>query len=326
LLKRVRKLIQSLIPSDGLSRKVATDIFVSFLIAVTLWFLVTINRDHSSSFQFPIRIQNLPQNVKFTQELTKEIEVKVNGFGVDLLVEHLRFRKDTVYLNYLPGSSYLLTQQFRGIIRQKVPRPNSIRITDIQPDTLPIDFELLTQKRVPLFSRITPRLDPNYQLESLKILRPDSVSIAGPESAIDTIEAWYTTASELKVEKKFRRYVVALEKQADLSISPDKAIVEVESREYTQKRIEINLVVEHEPDFQRLTFSHTQVRVDCLVPLELYNQLNSSYTLRIPFESLDQNIPYFIPEIESVLPEFARIVTRSPLQINYSILDLSSSS
>lgn len=311
-----------ILPEDGISRQNGITMFFSILLASTLWFLVIINqKNHKSSFTLPIFIHNLPQNVDFLKPVPDEIEVAVEGLGVDLLIQHFRYEPDTIQLYYTEGTGHLLPRDYFSQIVQKAPKSTYIKVLYVSPDTLPIQFEHRTQKRVKLYSKAILQLAPSFQLEEARIIRPDSVNISGPQSMLDSINAWYTIPKEVFIEKEKERVVLPIDTLKGIRVAQKSAILEVVARPYTQKQVIVNLVIEDLPDGFQVNLSQDKVKLSCLVPMKFYTQLKQTYQLTIPFSKLDDAIPYFIPNLEGVLPPFAKVVTRNPLQVDFVIVE-----
>jgi len=311
-----------ILPEGGISRQSGITMFFSILLASALWFLVIINqKDHKSSFSLPIHIHNLPTNVDFIQPIPQKLEVEVEGLGVDLLVQHFRYEPDTIQLYYSAEKGYLLTRDYFSQIVQKAPKSTDIKVLFVSPDTLPIKYEHRTQKRVKLYSKAALQFAPNFQLEEERIIRPDSITISGPQSMLDTIRAWHTMTETFFVEKEQQRLVLPIDTLKGIKVSQNSAILEVIARPYTQKQVVVKLQIKDLPEGFQVNLSKDQVMISCLVPMKNYTQIKTHYTLEILFSKLDDSIPYFIPNIESVLPPFAKIVTRNPLQVDFVIVE-----
>ncbi len=319
--KGASKLIRYILPENGISRQRGLTMLFSFLLASTLWFLVIINqKDHRSSFVLPIFIHNLPSNVDYIKPVPREVEVGVEGFGVDLLVKHFRFQPDTVHLYYSSDKEYILTRDYFSQIAQKTPTTTHIKVLDVSPDTLPILYEHRSLKRVKLFSNAQFKLAANFQKENQRIIRPDSVSISGPLSMLDTISRWYTAKRSFLISKERERFILPIDTLEGIKVDPTTAIIEVEARLYTQKQVAVSIRITDLPEKTSIHLSQESIQLSCLVPMKEFSKLHSTYLFEIPFNQLDEGVPYFIPEVEKILPQFVKIVTRNPLQLDFVIL------
>lgn len=317
-----RKLLHRLLPEGGISRQSGLTMFFSFLLASALWFLVIINQeDHKSSFILPIHINNLPENVDYLKPIPQEIEVAVEGFGVDLLVQHFQYQPDTIQLYYTPERDFLLTRDYFSQIIQKTPKSTDIKVLRVSPDTLPIQYEFRTQKKVRLFSKAILNLAPNVQLESEYQIRPDSISISGPQSMLDTIMAWYTKEQRVLIDENSKSVTIPVDTMAGIRVSPSTVTLNMKTSLFTQKKVLISLKVSDLPGGTEVTLNPPTVKLNCLVPMKEYDRFQPKYDLEIPFSDLDETIPYFIPPVENVLPAFAKIVTRAPFKVDFIVIE-----
>jgi hypothetical protein len=317
-----RKLLHRFLPEGGISRQSGLTMLFSFLLASALWFLVIINQeDHKSSFILPIHINNLPKNVDYLKPIPKEVEVSVEGFGVDLLVQHFQYQPDTVQLYYTPERDFLLTRDYFSQIIQKTPKSTDIKVLRVSPDTLPIQYEFRTQKKVRLFSRAILNLAPNVQLESAYQIRPDSINISGPQSMLDTIEAWYTRQQEVFVDEKSKNVIIPVDTMEGIRVSPSSATLNMRTSLFTQKKVLISITISDLPEDTEVSLNPPTVNLNCLVPMKEYDRFKDKYNFTIPFSDLDETIPYFIPPVEKVLPGFAKIVTRAPFQVDFIVIE-----
>lgn len=292
----------------------------SVLLASVLWFLVIINQmNHQSSYTLPISVRNLPENVDFDQPIPSEIKVEIKGLGVDLLVQHFQFRPDTVFFSYLRNRNFILTQDYFSQIKQKTPASAYTQLLRISPDTIPIQFEYRKQKKIPLISRLEPVFPPNYQQEQARIIQPDSVTITGSEKILDSVSSWFTIEKKVEVKKDKERFIVSIDTLAGIKVSPSRAIVEVSSQAYTQKSLTVKLEVLDSPEGINVKLTEERLALNCLVPLQKFDEIPNNLTLAIAYKDLNQEVSYFMPEVEQILPERVKVITRQPLYISYVI-------
>ena len=299
-------------------------LLVFFLISITLWVLVTLNRSHETQFSFPIKIANIPQNVELSTPLPTSLEVTSRGSGVDLLLAHLKREKDTfpLFFQSTTNSEVLLTEDYLPAIRQRFRAlsPAGIEVIRISPDQFYIDFEVRRQKRVPLQNKLQYSFPPGYQLASESIA-PDSVTLMGSEHLLDSIQIWHTIAQEVTIGKGKKAFQIAMDTLSGLSIIPNHAHVQVQPRAYTQKDLTLWLNITDLPDDFQVNLSPPKLKLTCVVPLDTFDEVAEQYTLDIPFHTLDQEIPYFVPKVALALPASVKVISRSPLQITYVIVN-----
>jgi hypothetical protein len=85
-----------------------------------------------------------------------------------------------------------------------------------------------------------------------------------------------------------------------------------------QTLLELPIRTVHLPTHTEVRYSHPQVIVSCNVPADRVEALRKDYTeILVDYATLDTSQAIIIPEI--VLPPYARIVSREPLEVSYTI-------
>ena len=82
-------------------------------------------------------------------------------------------------------------QQFR-FTRQNFNLPESVKITTIFPEAVPVEFEDRIEKQVPLEAEIRGTTAPGRYLGDRITIKPEVVTIAGARSAVERINRWQT--------------------------------------------------------------------------------------------------------------------------------------
>ncbi|HHG84072.1 MAG TPA: hypothetical protein ENJ82_04920, partial [Bacteroidetes bacterium] len=73
---------------------------ISFILAVTLWFLVTLNtQSFSRYYSIPVKLSNFPEDLQLTREFPSQMRVLAKGVGIDLLYQQFE-SQDTLTINF----------------------------------------------------------------------------------------------------------------------------------------------------------------------------------------------------------------------------------
>ncbi len=304
-------------------------ILVSFVLAITLWFLVTINQTYDTRLSFPFQVTGIPQAYQLTEELPAEIQVEARGPGVDLIGLHLTLRRDTLefpYQDEFRQEGLIRTQPFRELVAKVLPA--QLEVKGLTPGNLAFSVEKKISKQVPVLFMADLRLPPAYQLEQAPKLSQDSVTVLGPQGQLDTLRFWPTQAIELVVGEKPGILSVPLQDTLlGLEVSPSVVQVYLQPRKYTQTTLRLRLRVTGQPDDVQVRLNHQHVDLSCLLPLDEYEAIlrqSRTWFVAIPFDQLDPRIPAIIPQLD--LPSSVKVVSRSPFQIQYVIVHPVSSS
>lgn len=124
-------------------------VFLLFvLISTALWFLNYINKEHSTTIKVAYQFNNLPNNIVLSQENPKELNIKIKGYGYNLIKENFKrkqvavkidFAQDNkqLKLNKLPknkNKKFILSSELSSFFSNKF--DESLTIIDISPDTI----------------------------------------------------------------------------------------------------------------------------------------------------------------------------------------------
>lgn len=124
-------------------------VFLLFvLISTALWFLNYINKEHSTTIKVAYQFNNLPNNIVLSQENPKELNIKIKGYGYNLIKENFKrkqvavkidFAQDNkqLKLNKLPknkNKKFIPSSELSSFFSNKF--DESLTIIDISPDTI----------------------------------------------------------------------------------------------------------------------------------------------------------------------------------------------
>jgi hypothetical protein len=85
----LNQIIQWLRPEEKTQKNQWVAISICAVLAVTLWFLVTLNiQTFQSSFKVPLKVDNLPEKYQLKEDLPSHVTVQTEGKGIALLSRH----------------------------------------------------------------------------------------------------------------------------------------------------------------------------------------------------------------------------------------------
>ncbi len=293
----------------------------ALLLAITLWFLVTLNQEYETQISYPVSIDEVPAQVQIGEIQPAEIQLLVRGSGVDLLVEHLRLRRNILHFAYNNDfrRGYMLTHPALGEVSGHL----SAGLTPVRmlTDSLFFAIDDRISKKVPLVHQVNIRLKPAYQLETEPAIRPDSVMVQGPRAMLDTLRIWYTARLDTEVLSEKRTLALPIvDTIPQFSINPKIAFLEIEPRLYTQLQLSLPVKIVDLPPGVNVRLEQEEIHISCLVPMEEYENLKSTrYQILIRYADIDQEVPYIMPRTD-FLRQPIRVVSRSPAYIAYVIV------
>lgn len=166
-----------------------------FGLAVLLWFFVVFNDKYETTVRIPlVPVEVKPKKI-IVSELPSEVEVRVSGKGMDLIVmkyikkAHLELDLHTI--NYF--FDYPIRPHFA-----KIPQGLSVEpIEIVDPDTVKVRLEDLVTSRIPIVPQVEVNPSPGYVMVGQVTTLPDSATLSGPRSIIRTISQ--ITTKELTI-------------------------------------------------------------------------------------------------------------------------------
>lgn len=161
-------------------------IFISFL----FWMLDTLKLDFKETFDIPVRLVNVPENVIVTSEPTKSVKVTVSAKGTDLLNYKLGRKFSPISIDFNQYETYgesvkllslnLLQNQFNA----------ATRFVSIVPDSIAYVYSANEYVMCPVYADFDLRTDMMHAIGKVKIY-PDSVKAYIPD---------YMSESEVRAE------------------------------------------------------------------------------------------------------------------------------
>ena len=181
-------------------------LFVSFLIALFLWFYVKLSNTYIYQIDIPIVTLNIKEGRVIKNEMPKFATVKLQGKGSSLMRLLLLWKSDVKYLldldtiNY--GWDFYLNNYLNWV---KFPSGyEKISIMEIvAPDMISIELDKKIEKKFPISAESIKVQIPEHYVQVGKIrFEPDSVTVSGPESKIIKMQSIPTELKEYKNKKK----------------------------------------------------------------------------------------------------------------------------
>jgi len=160
------------------------------LFGAIIWISVSMREQYQISFEIPLTLEGVPEGTAVRTPVPSTIQLKLRGDGWRL--SSLLFGPKmqlTIPMNMLPTGkrALLLNEVAEGFAL----RPG-IQLVEVTPDTLLIELDRLSQKRVPVEVSCSLALSDGYGQVGPLTVTPDSVTLRGAESVLRTISSWRT--------------------------------------------------------------------------------------------------------------------------------------
>lgn len=326
--KLLQKLVQFLLSKSDYpeNRNQGASLLVSFLLALIMWLVVTLNQTYQTTLIYPVQITKLPAGIQFrSNQPHQEIEMLIEGPGLDLFWRQLKWnQKDTLFINFQEEfkKGYFSPRKYFSQIDRNI--SDNLRIKEIVTDSIFCTFDEQKRKKVQLISQVQIMLDPAVELFTSPILKPDSITVIGPESALDAIDSWYT--EKVVTPRLYHPQTITIaipDTFSALEISHEKAGMFIRPEYFTQTQISFYLKILDIPSDENVRLLKDSVSINVLVPMEKYdNLLSLPREIQFFYQDLDPNIPFIIPQpkFKGILPDYVKLLSYSPLKIPYVIV------
>jgi hypothetical protein len=298
------------------------------VVATILWYLNKLSSEYTTDLSFPLRIVNQPKGKIIVGDPPKEISLKVNAFGYYLLrykigssLMPITVDLSQAYLlpyNNSDSQFFLLTSRLRRSISSQL--SGEFQLEAIMPDTLFFEFTTLVEKKVRVVPNLNITFERQYMQSGPVIALPDSITISGPKSLIDTISEIYT------LPVKQDRLVSTFETSATLpsikqvAFSHRKVEVTLPVEKFTEASITVPVEVNNQPENTDVKLIPSSVVLKCNVVLSQYSNLNSRYfTAQVDYFAIDMNMAKRLRVTITRKPDFIQKYDFEPKYIEYII-------
>ena len=304
-------------------------IFSFFLVVATLlWYLNKLSNDYTTELRFPVRIVNNPRGKVIVGEPINSLKLKVTAYGYNLLRYSLGssmmpltidlMNAPVIPLENSETRYYLLTSRIKHSIESQL--SSELNLERIQPDTIYFEFAELVEKRVNVVPEIRVTFERQYMQSGALVVDPDSITISGPSSIIDTIlyiktlplvfDGLYTTFEEMATLPRIQQ----------VGFSHRKVKVKIPVEQYTEATINVPIEIKNKPPEANVKLIPSSVDLKCNVVISRYSLLKSSdFTLVVDYNSIEENRSGKLRVIVSRKPAFIHKIDFKPKYVDYII-------
>ncbi len=306
-------------------RRQGLTLLVSFLLSVILWMFVTLTQEYESYIEVPVEIGE-DNTVVASHPGKQHVRLTIRGTGLDLLIEHLKFRKDTLLIPFdnemleiqqiaLEDHSELLDDCFS----------NQVKIVGMSPSRISVDFVLKDRKKVPLRLATRLNLEPLYQFANEPVLSQDSIWLVGRKRMLDTIEEWRTLPGQTDRLREAKEVILLLDTTGGIITTPKNVGVFVYPVPYTERQYRFPLHVKDLPVNTRVRFSHPEVSFWCTLPEGVADSLEAAGglgfdSLDIPFATLINDDDGEFSPSDQFLSSLAEVIMIEPSHVRFTII------
>ena len=178
----------------------------SFVIAFVFWFFIKSEEVYSVNVDIPLVARNLQEQKTYKEEVPESVFITLKGSGRSFIWLRVfkNFYKDdfkaVIDLSSITDEYNFELDSYYKKNPEKIVLPRSLDLEFVEvlnPRNIQIKLQRYMVKKVPVKSQIFTITEPGYiALEGVVI--PDSISIGGPEEAVNSIEFVQTNKDTLQ--------------------------------------------------------------------------------------------------------------------------------
>jgi YbbR domain-containing protein len=305
-------------------------IFLIFLALSTIfWFLTQLEEVYVTRISYPVEYQDMPEDKIVVGNLPSHMRLEIRGQGFKLLeykfsneLNPLILHINSYNLQALEDDDspryYIVTQSTATRIAQQLSQ--EVEILDIKPDTLFFEFAEKINKKVPVQPSLQYTFARQMMLGGTIQIEPDSVTITGPNSVLDTIFQIPTHAKTYTDLQRTVHASIALEKpheQVELSTRRVELTIPVE--QYTEGEVQKDVQVINVPDSVVVKTFPQNVTITYLVGLSQYQKvIPELFRVVADYQDIKEGGGQLKVEVMKA-PDYLKSYSYNPREVDYII-------
>lgn len=304
---------------------ISKNFILFFLLAVIFWFLTKLSKEYESTVMYPVSYENLPQDKLLQETPDSEIGIHIKATGFKILSAKLFPQTIEIDASNLSAKSateyYLLLSQQRLAIQKQMNA--GVDIDHFINESIDLSLGSLQQKKVPvkLNSQINYQL--GYNVNGDIVITPDSITVSGPESILDTLQYVETIPLVMKnVASEINETIDLKSFTSSNKIKFDQASVTLSAavEKFTEGTQKVSFVILNPPQDVTMNTFPKEVIITYKVALSNFNQVNaSSFLVECDYlMSSENNLSYLVPKLARQ-PDMVKNVKIAPSKIEFVI-------
>lgn len=249
---------KALTPREAASKRRLHIFVLCLLCSAVFWLFTKLSQENESEFRQYLIIQEFPEGKTGVNQSDSLVSYTLETTGLRLITERYFSPKDTLYIeaDQLPAvqhndhaAHFVTAEELENRLREKY--GDWAHVGQVFPDTIHVQVVPAITKKLPISVNKEISYEKRFGPYGDLAITPDSVSITGPKTILDTMEVIRT----------------AFWQQDDIRSSVRKTLeLEIPSRliQAGQKQIRLHLPVE---EFTEASIS-LPITIDCPLPLE----------------------------------------------------------
>jgi hypothetical protein len=256
---------------------------VCVAIATGFWFLNALSKTYTEDIIVPVRYVNFPNNKTLASKPPYQFQLKVKAHGFAIL--HLKlnflllpfeFNVNEMTYNQMVESKKnnfaFPSRQFYSDLSYQL--SDELDIVSMSPDTLFFNFGLMGNKRVKVRAVLQLNLKKQFQISGIIETEPDSVTVSGAQSAIDTLQFVYTEALRFNAADQPIEAQIKIRPINEIYFERQSVKVTIPIEEYTEAQQSVQVSIVNQPESKNIKLFPSKVKIFYQIGLSRFSQIH----------------------------------------------------
>lgn len=291
----------------------------SFIFALAIWLYITLQLSYSLELIIPVDIQS-SKSQALSEEIPNSIDVTVKGRGWDLL--NIMISKDLKYnldISKLKKDSRIITEQF---VNDRLNLSPNVAVMKINPDTINISFDKVSEKYIPVKNNITVNLNEGYSIIGDPVFTPDSIKISGSSYLVNKIKSIPTENKNFNnVNSDLSGFINIKDTLSNIiKINPSRISFYYHVQLSAEKSFDgIEVIIANVPEDKEVLLIPPKVSISLRGGVDQLAQINiSDINVNVEFRNIESDtLGFVVPDIS--IPKETNILKIEPQKLQYII-------
>lgn len=289
---------------------------ICLILALGTWVFTSLNETFKTHHPYRITYPKMPEDKVPAINLPTSITAELQGSGWDLFRYTRKSSSKTLKIDLSIIDDNLISESYiKDLLYDEL--PEDIAVSKIMPKEISVEFEQKYTKKVPVILNQQLTFKEGYYKKEAITLVPDSITITGAKSVIDSIVTCYTDT--LKLENLAKPVEKTVEIIIPDNIFPEEndylIDVEVNVVQHTEKKMEIPVSLMNASETNFLIIPKA-IELKCLVPVDEYDKIvPEAFKLVADYQTNAHNGTIDLTLVKQ--HEFAKQLSFYPTQVDY---------
>lgn len=297
-------------------------VFLMFLLFSGLaWFINNLSGTYTSNVIFDLKYDNIPENVLLINASKQKVDVKLEAMGFQFLAFNFVTKSVKIDVSSFKENAnkfFIPQDTYKRQIEKQL--SNSMKLLDIDTDTIFFDFQEIVSKEIPIEARIKVNLAQNYLLDGDINIKPKVIEVKGPKNEIDSIRIVKTVPLDLDgISSDFSQKIALYKSEALLNttFSLPNVVVSGKVSKFSEKIIKVPVRVMNLPDGMNMKTFPDQVSILCKAKVDLLKTLESSnFQITVDYNSIHNDTKKLALKL-SKKPKNLHSITMEEKEVTY---------